>query len=100
MSVRIEELRGPILGIVVGIILIVVGYVAGNVMHSIGTYIVTTVNQQISGTSTVSPAYLIQPSQVTIAGLALMMAGISLLIASVALIIKLILGAVSDIKVT
>lgn len=98
MSVRIEELKTPILGIVIGIILVIVGYVAGNVMHSIGTYIVAEVGKQVGATA--SPQYLIQPTQIQITGLALMMAGIALLIASVALIIKLILGAVTELRPT
>lgn len=93
MSININETRNWILGIVMGIILIVSGFVMVNVLHVIGGYIVASVNQTISQLGTpVQP--LITQQQIQIVGLSLMMGGITLVIISVAMMIKVILSSI------
>lgn len=95
MSVNVNELRGWILGIVIGIVLVVAGFILTNVLHVIGGYIVANVNQTITTSGGTASPPLVSQTQIQIVGLALMMAGITLVITAVAMMIKVVIESVS-----
>lgn len=90
MSINITEIRGWILGVIIGIVLVVAGFVVVNVLYSVGQYIVGQVSTQINGTTP-----LVAPQQIQIIGLALMMSGITLVIVSIAMMLRVIIGSLT-----
>ncbi|MEM0458954.1 MAG: hypothetical protein QXZ31_03725 [Thermofilaceae archaeon] len=90
MSINITEIRGWILGVIIGIVLVVAGFVVVNVLYSVGQYIVGQVSAQINESTT-----LVTPQQIQIIGLALMMSGITLVIVSISMMLRVIIGSLT-----
>lgn len=90
MSINITEIRGWILGVIIGIVLVVAGFVVVNVLYSVGQYIVGQVSAQINETTA-----LVSPQQIQIIGLALMMSGITLVIVSISMMLRVIIGSLT-----
>jgi len=89
-----KQLQGIILGAVIGIVLIVGGWVASNLTYTFGSYVQAQVNNSLQALGyTVTP--LVSANSISFVGMALTIAGIVVVVAMVGVMIYYLIAGIT-----